>query len=253
MGTSAFWATQATPSPPTFIDCGLVDQRMIDAVGRLQNEMRDTVGSLQSEMRDAVGRLQQEMRGTVESLQNDMRNTMERPNSDSTENAVVAVLTDIAEVLKNSQTRDEVDALKEKVENVEARVEGLQSELRETRVADIILLNGEEHEGPSECPRVCSGTTGRGVTQWVEDSTQFHVDVDISDCGFTTVPIVTTAIEGEGYHSVALGTSSVYSTTNKTFRMYIHPNKHDGDVNIGNINTSRFKWNVEWIAIGQSC
>ena len=181
------------------------------------------------------------LKDTVEDLKNEMRDALERLNSDTTDNAVVAALFEIVEVLKSNTMSNTMSNTKSNTKS-------------NTRGADIILLNGESHDEPSGCPRVCSGTTGRGSTVWVYHSDiSFYVDVDITGCGFTSVPTVTTSLEGSSHHWLALGTSSVYGTTNTNFRVYIHPNKHEGDVVFGNANVSPFKWNVEWVAVGQSC
>ena len=161
---------------------------------------------------------------------------------------VAALIVAVEDLKKNTGKSDII--LKAGVATLRGAVE----DLKNTGKSDIILLNGEDHNSPSECARVCSGTTGRGVTKWIGETfihgTGFYVDVDMTGCGFTTVPTVTTAIEGTGHHWLALGTSSVYNTTNNTFRMYLYPNR-EGDEVAGNANDH--KWNVEWVAVGQSC
>ena len=143
-------------------------------------------------------------------------------------------------------------------EELELEISGLRNEVKELKEnagrADIILLSGEDLWEPSTCPRVCSGTTRRGDTNWVASSykgTDFYVDVDMEGCGFTTVPTVTTALEGVAGHSAALGASSVFEASNKTFRVYIHPNNRD--VDIWNVNSEIYMWSLQWIAVGQTC
>ena len=58
------------------------------------------------------------------------------------------------------------------------------------------------------CVKVCGGTTRRGATNWSGGGSIPHITVDISDCGFVTVPIVTTTMEGSGYHYLLTGTSA---------------------------------------------
>lgn len=100
---------------------------------------------------------------------------------------------------------------------------------------------------------VTSFFTGRQTTSWIDYSsytTGVYKDVDISKCGFTKIPTITTAIEGSGNHKEITGTSAVYGATTTTFRIYI---------GTGNANNSRKdyaqdnKWNVDWIAVGFTC
>lgn len=99
-----------------------------------------------------------------------------------------------------------------------------------------------------DCVRVCGGTTGRMTTNWTNsDSQVVSITVDISDCGFVTVPTLTTSIEGAGNHHVNTGNSAVYHLSTSSFRMYLKNTEYSIRF------ARRGRWNVEWIAIGYTC
>lgn len=118
-------------------------------------------------------------------------------------------------------------------------------------VGDVLILNGEQPSSPNNCARVCSGTTGRTTTIWIDfhGETGIYTDIDMSGCGFTKIPTVTTSIEGSGYHWQVTGTSAVYDTTPAKFRIYIGANRPNTRKQFA---TSK-KWNVDWIAVGFTC
>merc|ERR1712080_270397 len=118
--------------------------------------------------------------------------------------------------------------------------------------ADVVVVNHESStKYPSNCARVCSGTTGRQTTDWQNYGFQgVYIDVDISDCGFVNVPTVTTTLEGRSCHYVQHGTSSVYGVASSGFRMYVVPDK--SWLNCDDFE-KRGQWNVEWTAIGYTC
>ena len=111
-----------------------------------------------------------------------------------------------------------------------------------------MIVSGEEELRDSGCARVCAGTTPRGATDWVNYSTGgIYTDVDISKCGFVTIPTVTTAMEGSTSHWGTTGSSEIYSVTTNSFRIYIvTPGGRDGGAN-------SMEWNMEWIAVGYTC
>merc|ERR1711920_1102073 len=115
---------------------------------------------------------------------------------------------------------------------------------------EVLIVSGEQAAGNEKCMKVCAGSTGRTTTDWTDYSSDgIYYDVDISDCGFKTIPTVTTAVEGAGGHWVSLGTSSIYNTSPSAFRIYLkntHSNPQGG-------KAEGWKWNVEWIAVGYTC
>jgi len=116
------------------------------------------------------------------------------------------------------------------------------------RKKDVLIVSGEEELREPACARVCAGTTVRSSTNWVDYSTNgIYTDVDISKCGFVTVPTVTTSLEGSTSHWGTTGSSEVYSVTTSIFRIYlVAPVGRAGGAN-------KMHWNVEWIAVGYTC
>ena len=49
-------------------------------------------------------------------------------------------------------------------------------------------------EGPDPCVLVCAGTTGIGTTRWINHGTHLITTVDMSECGFVSLPIVSTTV-----------------------------------------------------------
>jgi len=112
---------------------------------------------------------------------------------------------------------------------------------------EVMIVSGEQPAGDETCMKVCAGSTGRTNTDWTYySSTGIYEDVDISDCGFITIPTVTTSIEGSSNHWTASGTSSIYSVTTTAFRIYLSHSSKTG-------SAEELKWNVEWIAVGYTC
>eukprot|EP00116_Pleurobrachia_bachei_P005978 sb/3466240/ len=79
-----------------------------------------------------------------------------------------------------------------------ARIDN-QEEIVETekRGMKILSLNGKE--GIEPCMTVCSGTTGRGTTNWSGNTGEPNyakIYVDIAGCDFISTPLITTTIEG---------------------------------------------------------
>lgn len=69
----------------------------------------------------------------------------------------------------------------------------------------------------------CAGQTEAGHTNWVQHgSTGIYVDVDTSDCGFTSTPLYFSSLGGAGAHWDVMGSSSIYSPTPTGFRIYVN-------------------------------
>ena len=118
---------------------------------------------------------------------------------------------------------------------------------------DMIMLNSEGNYpvvNKEACIRHCSGTTIRGKTPWKPYSTTgMYVDVYIAGCGFKTIPTVVTSLEGRTSHWILKGTSSVYSVTTTTFRVYIYLK----DVGVSYTYANKYWWNIDWHAVGYTC
>ena len=111
-----------------------------------------------------------------------------------------------------------------------------------------MVVSGEENPREEGCAKVCAGTSGRGATNWVDFSSNgIYTDVDISKCGFVTIPTVTSSLEGTWNHWSTTGSSEIYDVTTSTFRIYLVTSHGRG----GGANERG--WNVEWIAVGYTC
>jgi len=152
-------------------------------------------------------------------------------------------------ILHLEQEQERLSVLDDKVDALTASLSVANAKIDDTR-DEVMIVSGEQAPGREECMKVCAGSTGRTTTDWTSFSSDgVYYDVDISDCGFKTIPIVTTAVEGSSWHYKALGTSSIYNSSPSAFRinlvnMYSNPQggKAEG-----------WKWNVEWIAVGYTC
>lgn len=134
------------------------------------------------------------------------------------------------------------EAVKNWLWNIDWIAVGLTSENN----TDIVILNGEEPSSTSNNSIVCSGSTGRTTTNWLNyESDGIYADVNISGCGFLTVPTVTTSLEGSGDLSKVTGTSSVLFATNTQFRVYIGTYTWIRS----DYAKSQF-WNINWLAVG---
>ena len=124
---------------------------------------------------------------------------------------------------------------------------------KKNRAVQTQILNGEEENSANSCAKVCSGTTGRKVTDYqnYSDGKNVYVDVDMTGCGFAKIPNVVISVEGSSSHWVAQGTSSVYDTTSTGFRVYLNNDK--AGVARGYLNAEGYKWNIDWIAVGFTC
>jgi len=171
----------------------------------------------------------------------------------------------LSEVKRNQeQTKKSLDSLEQKFLHLEqerisviddqvaaltASLSVANAKIDDTR-NEVMIVSGEQAPGDEECMKVCAGSTGRTTTDWTNYSSDgIFYDVDISDCGFKTIPTVTTAVEGAAGHWVSLGTSSIYNTSPSAFRIYLkntYSNQQGG-------LAEKHGTNVEWIAVGYTC
>ncbi|XP_063690537.1 uncharacterized protein LOC134823122 [Bolinopsis microptera] len=132
--------------------------------------------------------------------------------------------------------------------DVEALKEANSNPKRSSKKIDVMVVSGEEDLRDDNCAKVCAGTSVRGATNWVDYSTTgIYTNVDISKCGFVTIPTVTTSLEGSTAHWGTTGSSEIYSATATSFTIYLlAPSGQSGGAN-------EMGWNVEWIAVGYTC
>lgn len=145
--------------------------------------------------------------------------------------------------------------LQNKIERMETGLNTTLGEITEIRrdVAQIkqpvTIVSAEDGLREQGCAKVCAGTTGRASSNWVNYSTTgIKIVVDISGCGFVTVPTVTTSLEGKSSHSTNTGGSEIYSVTTSSFTTYI--NTPSASLRG---KAREYQWNMEWIAVGYTC
>jgi len=195
------------------------------------------VSQISTTLLDVRQRLQ-EVKNSVQSLEK----RIEDQDTD-TKNSVKSLEQEIADL--TAEKDEEVSNLTSSLSAMRGKVEDLEV----VKKGEVMIVSGEQPAGGETCMKVCAGTTGRSTTAWTDYSSDgLYEDVDISGCGFKTVPTVTTSLEGTSAHWNALGTSSIYSVTTTTFRIYIQ-----ASYGIRNGGAESRKWNVEWIAVGYTC
>jgi len=145
-------------------------------------------------------------------------------------------------------SKNDFASLTSSVEETKARIDDIEEN---TDKGEVMIVSGEEAPGDEKCMKVCAGSTGRDTTDWKQSSGSKTIsyNVDISDCGFITVPTVTTSIEGSSNHYTAIGTGSIYNTSPTSFSIFLI-NTYTNPT--GGYAESK-KWNVEWIAVGYTC
>jgi len=175
------------------------------------------------------------------------------------------ISTSLKEVkLIQEQTRTSLDSLEKKFLRLEQeRFSVIEDEMADLTTSlaltnakiddardEVVIVSGEQAAGDEKCMKVCAGSTGRSTTDWRNSSSDgIYYDVDISDCGFKTIPTVTTSIEGSAGHWLSLGTSSIYNTSPSAFRIFLKNTYHNPQGGVA----ENYKWNVEWIAVGYTC
>lgn len=100
--------------------------------------------------------------------------------------------------------------------------------------------------------KIAFGRTEPGATNWKKNSLYVVVVVDTSAAGFTTVPIYTVSLGGNGSHSILTGTSSIHKPTAKNFEIWVtfeEGSKHNNDTELSPALANENKWHVNWIAI----
>jgi len=151
--------------------------------------------------------------------------------------------------LETSQKQPDAEWQK-KFDALMSRVASLEASQADT----IKIVSSQGEAGNATCAKICAGTTKRGSTTWTTPRTSrgsssnvIYTNVDMTECGFATVPTITTALEGTEDHLDATGTSSVYSAKKDGFRIFVVD--YDGPGGLANERN----WNVEWVAVGYTC
>ena len=120
-----------------------------------------------------------------------------------------------------------------------------------------VLLEGEETD--SSCYKTCVGDTGRGDTIWEDPGKDGKIltRVDITRCEFTSPPIITTALSGDGHHDKTIGVGAPFQLTKSGFIVNLLGETVTGFEDQRNpIDTDKadhYNWHIFWIAVGNTC
>lgn len=152
----------------------------------------------------------------------------------------------------NDEAQKQIEELGDKLAASEGKlveeIEALKEAMPEKRKKNVLIVSGEEALRDASCATVCAGTTVRGSTDWTDYSSNgIYTKVDISKCGFVTVPTVTTSLEGATSHWATTGSSEIYSVTTSGFGIYLVAAGGRGG------GANKMSWNMEWIAVGYTC
>jgi hypothetical protein len=94
---------------------------------------------------------------------------------------------------------------------------------------------------PQMSASLCSSSTAS--SGWVEfTSGGIYRDIDLSGCGFTSAPIITSSLAGNAVHWTSTGGSEPYSITATGFRIYVYY------AGITSSKAASWNWNINWIA-----
>ena len=88
--------------------------------------------------------------------------------------------------------------------------------------------------------RICVGVTNDSWTYY--SSNAVYKDIDISGCGFTSTPVITTSLAGTSSHWTVTGMTSIYSPTKNGFRIYLN--------GATTSSASGYDYQVHWSAYG---
>ena len=82
---------------------------------------------------------------------------------------------------------------------------------------NVVIVSGEEPPRDAKCARACAGTTGRKNTKWdyIYSGDQMFTGkmktkVDMTTCGFVTIPTITTSLESKYSSSTPIGSMQNY-------------------------------------------
>ena len=110
--------------------------------------------------------------------------------------------------------------------------------------------SGHSPTNPEPCLITCAGSTGAGVTHWIQHADHtLETHVDITQCGFVTTPVITTSLAGIGYHDTQKGTSAPWNVNMAGFTIAVIDDFADTSVS----RALQYLWHVNWIAVGYTC
>jgi hypothetical protein len=93
-----------------------------------------------------------------------------------------------------------------------------------------------------------SGSTPAGNTAWRQNpgDDAVFVDIDTSSEFFRSTPIYITSLGGTVKHSRAIGATSIYTPTQRGFRVYV---RSGTGVSLTPAIANQDGWHINWIAI----
>lgn len=149
----------------------------------------------------------------------------------------------------HAETKEDVGDIKMEIAKYEASFINITAKIDEV-TTEVAVVSTEEKGGQEKCLKICAGTTGRGKTNWQNHCCYkwVHTWVDITSCGFTKIPTITASIEGE--HKQWQTTGAIVRSTATNFQFYREYSNGDDPRGAG---PTKWKWNVEWIAVGYTC
>ena len=110
---------------------------------------------------------------------------------------------------------------------------------------------------PEGCLITCVGSSGQGSTSWGSYRSGVWVEVDMTECGFTSTPVITASVEGGHYHMYM--TQAVYRATSTRFTMHMRgwvttsATSSFPDWGTPASNAASYNWHVNWSATGYTC
>ena len=149
--------------------------------------------------------------------------------------------------------------LEQRIEAVEEDVADLKSEV-EMNVIKVLLGSGAEAED-GECYKLCAGDSGRGSTTWRDGGfpAKVYTRVDITNCGFTSPPIITTAVSGNGHHDKNTGQSAPFEISATSFQINLLGATESAFESfkeptvITRHTAAQYGWHVLYVAVGYVC
>ncbi len=90
--------------------------------------------------------------------------------------------------------------------------------------------------------RVCTGLSPTTLWQTDAAASTIFADIDTGDCGFSNEPAIFTSLAGNGSHYTALGPTSIFSPTDRGFRVYLNTTATAA-------NAATWGWAINWARV----
>eukprot|EP01025_Chloroclados_australasicus_P024298 TRINITY_DN24411_c0_g1_i1.p2 TRINITY_DN24411_c0_g1~~TRINITY_DN24411_c0_g1_i1.p2 ORF type:complete len:123 (-),score=5.16 TRINITY_DN24411_c0_g1_i1:349-717(-) len=98
---------------------------------------------------------------------------------------------------------------------------------------------------------VCGGSTPKCSTDWkVYNPVGITLTIDITKCGFSSVPYLVSSLHGNTRHWVSTGGSEVYDLSPNNFTVYVLYRKEEGPAHsLTPQEANAWCWHIQWIAL----